>query len=889
MKQCFYIILLSFFTFTSGVAQIPHGSVCPDFTGTDLNGDTHNLYSYLNSGISVVVDVSATWCGPCWNYHNSNALKNLYNTYGPNGTGDCMVLFIEGDANTNLQCLYGPTGCVGGTQGDWVTNTPYPIIHNEGPSIRSALQVNAYPTVYMISHENKRAYRQGAQPNFGILTNWVMGSFKMSATATVTDAICGSDGAIQLDVTAGYGTKTYQWNTGATTQNLTGVDAGVYNCTITDQNGYSIVSENFVVGGIIGGLFAQATDMVDPSCFGSTNGSVTMQAALGNGNYTYLWDDGQVGQTKINCAAGTHTVTVTDAMGCTFETFAILSQPLELQATTNAPTVPCNQTTGTVTINANGGTGQLTYTLGTTSQNSGLFTGVSPGSYDYSVSDANNCTLNGSLTLQAQTAPTAIANAGGELTCVVEEVTISGAGSSSGNNVSYAWSTSGGTIVGNTDGIDIVASASGTYTLIVTDNTNNCSAQTSVSVNSNTNVPVLNLQTPDILTCTNTSTTLVGSVDGNVSDFNYQWVTTGGNIVSGGNTLTPTVDAPGNYSMQATNIANGCSATVATDVTESINTPSGAYNFTVTDDQFVGEATSTTNGNTYAWSVNGTPSGTESTLNTQLSVGINTICLSLTNECGSDTVCNQVLYSTILTALVNSQNISCYGSMNGSASSQTSGGIAPYTYAWTGPNGFTANTPSIENLASGVYTLVITDASNAEFTQNVIIEEPANIVSSSVSIVNDNNSRGQGSISLTVQGGTGALSYLWSNGATTSNLTELFAGSYTLTVTDEKGCMKVFGPFVVENSSSIDESKYIKQLTISPNPTNAYVSLNVELIRNVNTNVNFLNSSGQVVLKKQYHGDINDFIDVTTFSAGYYIISVSNDEFTINRKLVIVK
>ncbi|MBK9193545.1 MAG: redoxin domain-containing protein [Flavobacteriales bacterium] len=88
------LLMSSLIASTAAMAQLPDGSICPDFTGTDLNGVTHNLYDYLDQGYTVVVDVSATWCGPCWNYHNTGALEDLYTTYGPGTAADkVMVLF----------------------------------------------------------------------------------------------------------------------------------------------------------------------------------------------------------------------------------------------------------------------------------------------------------------------------------------------------------------------------------------------------------------------------------------------------------------------------------------------------------------------------------------------------------------------------------------------------------------------------------------------------------------------------------------------------------------------------------------------------------------------------------------------------------------------------
>lgn len=136
-------------------AQLPNGSIAPNFTAQDITGQTHVLYDLLNAGKIVVLEISATWCPPCWVYHNSNALQELYNTHGPSGDDKLRVLWVEGDPNTNLNCLYGPAGCVGGTAGNYVAGTSYPIIDNA--AIASAYQISYYPTIYIIC-PNKKTY-----------------------------------------------------------------------------------------------------------------------------------------------------------------------------------------------------------------------------------------------------------------------------------------------------------------------------------------------------------------------------------------------------------------------------------------------------------------------------------------------------------------------------------------------------------------------------------------------------------------------------------------------------------------------------------------------------------------------------------------------------------
>ena len=163
MKKITFLILL-LLSFSQGNAQIADGSVAPDFTVTDINGNVHTLSTYLNAGKTVIMDVSATWCGPCWSYHNTHALEDIYNSYGVNGSNEVVVLFVEGDASTTLANLNG----TGNTQGNWVAGTPYPII--DDASISSLYQIAYFPTVFRIC-PNGLVYEIGALSASGIKSN----------------------------------------------------------------------------------------------------------------------------------------------------------------------------------------------------------------------------------------------------------------------------------------------------------------------------------------------------------------------------------------------------------------------------------------------------------------------------------------------------------------------------------------------------------------------------------------------------------------------------------------------------------------------------------------------------------------------------------------------
>ena len=157
MKKVLLIAVVALLTLNNVKAQIPDGSLAPNFTLTDLDGTSHELHALLDQGYTVFLDFSAIWCPPCWGYHTGGALEDLYINHGPAGypnvsantTDDVMVFFIEGDGGT-LAELNGGTG----SQGDWVTGTPYPILPtypgSNSDQVTSDYQIGYWPTVYQV-------------------------------------------------------------------------------------------------------------------------------------------------------------------------------------------------------------------------------------------------------------------------------------------------------------------------------------------------------------------------------------------------------------------------------------------------------------------------------------------------------------------------------------------------------------------------------------------------------------------------------------------------------------------------------------------------------------------------------------------------------------------
>ena len=133
-------------------AQLANGSVCPDFTATDVDGNEWNLYDLLDADKKVIINLFAAWDASSWSYYQSEELQSLDSTYGSLGTEEVQIIFIEIEELNSTAQLYGPA--VGGTdysiatRGDWVTDNPFPVVDSAG--LGGLLEIAYFPTVYYV-------------------------------------------------------------------------------------------------------------------------------------------------------------------------------------------------------------------------------------------------------------------------------------------------------------------------------------------------------------------------------------------------------------------------------------------------------------------------------------------------------------------------------------------------------------------------------------------------------------------------------------------------------------------------------------------------------------------------------------------------------------------
>jgi gliding motility-associated-like protein len=214
-------------------------------------------------------------------------------------------------------------------------------------------------------------------------------------TPTSVDCFGAATGAIDITVSGGTAGYNYSWSNGDITEDLTGITAGDYTITVTDQNGCDIQTVISVSEPV--SALAVSTVARDVSCFGSTTGSIEANVTGGTTPYSYSWSNGETQEDIDSLGAGTYTLTVTDANGCTAFTGATINQPSELDVIINITDPSCyGYSNGQVVLDITGGIQPYYFNWG--NQNDILLNNPSEtidsivtGEYLVRVTDENGC------------------------------------------------------------------------------------------------------------------------------------------------------------------------------------------------------------------------------------------------------------------------------------------------------------------------------------------------------------------------------------------------------------------------------------------------------------------------------------------------------------------
>lgn len=805
MKKILGLLLILFLGIqTSTFAQLPDGATAPDFTLTDINGNTHHLYSLLDQGKMVVLEFSATWCGPCWNYMLTGALEDFWNEYGPNGTNQAQVFYIEADFSTGMADLLGLTAS---SQGNWVANIPFPIIDLQpGQNTANDYDINYYPTLYAVcsDHTVYELGQVGANQWAEFLTSCTLAA----EVAEVVPADCYGTGSVTVEASGGITPITYHWSNGQNGPTLSNVGAGTYSVTVTEDNGKFVVIEDIVVTGQDAPMSLASSEVEDVLCNGTPTGSISIQIAEGTPPFSYDWSNGSHLQNLVNVQANEYGVTVTDDNGCEFEAEFEIEEPDAIEVVSTLTPDYCDQGNGSISLDIDGGVGgyEITASNGTIFGNNIL--DIPAGVVNVEVEDNNGCLWLDDYTIEAEDAPNLFFTPSPQLTCIQPTTIVTGYLDGGSGDFSYQWTTTNGHIVGPANQEFITVDQPGDYSLEVEDLFTGCAVNNEVGVVSQINLPIASAGDDAPVSCENLQLTLSGTGDTN---FSVTWSTVNGHIVSGANTYNPIVDAPGDYSMTVLNPSNSCATTDAMVVLNDLQPAQASYSFQTSGLTMLGnDQSSGSNVTGWAWTFgDGGSSNEPNAVHTYAAPGTYDVCLSVQNGCGVNQSCQQVTVSftgSVLTVNPVITNCSCFGDTTGQIVLVVNGGSGVYTYLWSGPNGTEYSTPDLINVGAGTYQVVINDDAGNVFINEYIIGEPAPLAQTDTAIV-DNLCFGElnGSLTINMIGGVGPYQYSFNGGPNQAEnfISNQASGDYLCMVTDSNGCAFQAGPFLIGQPADI--------------------------------------------------------------------------------------
>ncbi|MCS6990742.1 MAG: T9SS type A sorting domain-containing protein, partial [Chitinophagales bacterium] len=615
------------------------------------------------------------------------------------------------------------------TSGTWTDVNPldFASIHNSGTA--GALNGNLAANRTSISH----TYSLTIAPGDVLWLRW----------SDIDNT--GSDHGLAVDdltvtLTGAGGSYSYSWSNGATTEDISGLTMGTYTVTVTDAAGCT-ASQSFYVDQP--GGFSLSFITSDVTCPGGSNGSVNLTVVGGVSPYTYSWSNGATTEDLSGLVAGTYTVTVTDHASCQATGSVTIHQPAAFSLSTTVSNATCpGGSDGAIDLTVSGATSPYSYLWSTGATTEDL-SGLTAGLYIVTVTDFNGCTALKPV-LVGEPPPFSLSTVVDDVSCHggsdgAIDLMVSGGTPSVLPHVSQNFNTLVTSGTGNpwVDNTTLAGWYSTRTTINAGDGTSNAGALYSFGTGTSTERALGSIASGSTGTIqygvalTNTFGVPVKGLQVNYRG--EQWR-------CGGNTSAHTLEF--SWQLNATDLISGTwTDENALDFVSLVNNP----------------AASALDGNAF---------GNYADLSHSFSVNLpagQTIWLRWTdiNDVGND---HGLAVDDLQVYFITEDE--------------------GYVYVWS--NG--ATTQDLSGLSAGTYTVTVYDANGCSASTSATVNEPAPLALTESHTDVSCDLAADGTIDVSVSGGTAPYSYLWNDGATTEDRSGLAAGTYTVTVTDANGC-----------------------------------------------------------------------------------------------------
>ncbi|PLX07278.1 MAG: hypothetical protein C0596_11740 [Marinilabiliales bacterium] len=518
------------------------------------------------------------------------------------------------------------------------------------------------------------------------------------------------------------------------------------------------------------------------SCFGGTNGSVSLAISGGSGNFTISWSTGQTGGTSLsNLDAGYYDVSVLDnETGCVAFDIYNVTEPDLLESSIITTDVFCfGNSTGNIDLSVIGGTQpyNITWSNSITTEDN---PNISAGDYFVTISDSHGCTLNNNATIYQPEMALGASNVVTELLCY-DDSNASIDVSVWGGTPPYTYNWNSYTYTSQ----DLANIPAGTYNLIIKDYLN-CQTTQNVLIENPELLEMIGSDTDNLcFGIPDGSITL--NVTGGTEPYSYVWADT--DLMLSYSTPVITELYNNEYFVTVSD-ANGCSLTQNFEITSPTEiltsiTGSNVSALGGTD----GQIDLTVSGGVSPYSFDWSNSVTSED-NPDVPAGEYIVTVTDDNSCTTteSIVINEPMESLSFSYL--SKNVTCHGSVDGEIFAYASGGVAPYLYTWsTG-----SNLSYIVELSAGTYSLTIEDSNGVEYSGDVVIEQPEALSFTHTYLSPSCNGFNDGSIDLTVNGGTPPYRYYWYDpefalAGLTQDISNVGSGSFSVEVIDTMGCI----------------------------------------------------------------------------------------------------